>query len=136
MLRDTFFLQCILDKYGTQFFFVSASIRSLGIKFLMYEFLHLISLTFLIGIFCCFAHCKATLLFFRLSFEIYNYLLNSILWKIFCETMDKSKIRAIFNYEFRCGANTSETVRNSIFRIKCGKAYFNARANRDERRGS
>ena len=32
--------------------------------------------------------------------------------------MDKSKIRAIFEYEFRCGTNTSETARkiNSVRR--------------------
>ena len=62
-------------------------------------------------------HCKDTLLFFRLRFEIHNYHSNSILSKIFCSTMDKSKIRKIFKYEFRCGTNASATARkiNSMF---------------------
>ena len=55
-------------------------------------------------------HCKATLFFFQTRFEIYNNLLDGILWKIFCETMDKSKIRAIYAYEFRCETNKSETA--------------------------
>ena len=86
-------------------------------KLLMYEFWHLISLTFSIGnCFCC-VHCEVTLLFLRLRFEIYNYLLNSILWQIFREIMDKSKFHAIFEYEFRCGTNVSKTARkiNSVF---------------------
>ena len=47
---------------------------------------------------------------------VYNYHLNSILWRIFCETIDKSKIRAIFKYEFGSGNNASDTVRkiNSV----------------------
>ena len=67
--------------------------------------------------FVSFVHCEATLLFFRHRVEIHNYLLNSILWKIFCETIDKSKIGAIFEYKFHCGTNASETVGkiNSVF---------------------
>ena len=72
-------------------------------------------MTFCIGI--CFVHCEATLLIFRHSFEIYNYLLNRILCKLFFGNIDKSKICAIFEYEFRCGTKVSETVRkiNSVF---------------------
>ena len=79
----------------------------------MYKFRNLISSTSCIGTYFSFVHCEATLLFFRLRFEIYNYLLNSILRKIFCENMDKSKIRAIFEYEFRCGTNASDRARDS-----------------------
>ena len=68
-------------------------------------------LIFYIGICFCFVHCEATLLFLRLRFEIYNYLLNSILWKILCGTMDKSKICVIFKYEVRCGTNILEAAR-------------------------
>lgn len=33
-----------------------------------------------------------------------------IFHKNFCETMDKSKIRVIFEYEFHCGTNAVQTA--------------------------
>ena len=51
------------------------------------------------------------------TFEIYSYLSYRILHKIFFDCMDKFKIHAVFENEFSCETNASETTRKitSVF---------------------